>query len=113
MKLFEFLDARVSNPSMWPRNQYVDHPGWASLYVRVTKRIINHQVVDPVIDLANIAAEKPGNGAFRKLVSDLRERYPQATLFVESVLGERFKDGLLRMGFTQKPHEPSFYLLPE
>lgn len=113
MKLLEFVDSRIARPNEWPRNMYVIHPEWASLYVRVTKRYLGGEMRDPVIDLANIAANNPGNGAFRKLVAELRSKYPQATLFVESVLGERFKDGLLRMGFTQKPHEPSFYLLPE
>lgn len=110
--IFEFIDSRIARPNVWPRNQHVTHPDWKTLYVRVTKRPLDGEIRDPVIDLANIEAKRPGKGAFRALVADLRKMYPQASIFVESVQPERFQAGLLRMGFTQRDGEPSYYLLP-
>lgn len=112
MNLFEFIDSRIARPTVWPRNLHVTYPGWSSLYVRVTKRYLGGVIREPVIDLASIEAKDPGKGAFRSLVAELQKAYPQATLFVESVQPERFKAGLLRMGFAQRDEEPSFYLLP-
>jgi len=113
MGLLQFIDSRIARPTVWPRNLHVSHPGWNSLYVRVTKRFLGGEIREPVIDLASIEAVEPGKGAFRALVAELQKLYPQATLFVESVQPERFKAGLLRMGFLQRDHEPSFYLLPK
>jgi len=114
VKLLEFIDSRIARPTVWPRNQHVTHPGWKEMYVRVTKRYLGGQIREPVIDLAAIEAIHPGKGAFRALVTELRKLYPQASIFVESVQPERFKAGLLRMGFTQRENdEPSYYLLPE
>lgn len=112
MDIFAFIDSRIARPTVWPRNQHVSHPDWKTLYVRVTKRPLDGEVRDPVIDLANIEAKRPGKGAFRALVADLRKMYPQASIFIESVLGDRFQEGLLRMGFVKRGDEPSYYLLP-
>lgn len=113
MNIFEFIDSRIARPTVWPRNQHVSHPDWNTLYVRVTKRPLDGEIRDPVIDLASIEAKRPGKGAFRALVTDLRKMYPQAAIFIESVLGDRFQEGLRRMGFTQRDGEASYYLLPE
>lgn len=112
MDIFAFIDSRIARPNVWPRNQHVSHPDWKTLYVRVTKRALDGEIRDPVIDLANIEAKRPGKGAFRALVADLRKMYPQAWIFVESVQPERFKEGLLRMCFIQRDGEPSFFLPP-
>jgi hypothetical protein len=113
MKFQEFIDSRIARPQTWPRNQYVEHKNWESLYVRVTKRPIGGVLYDPVIDLANITAKNPGNGAFRMLVGEIRREWPKATIFVESVLDERFRGGLLRMGFKRiEGEDANFYLPP-
>lgn len=112
MKLDEFIAPRLEDLRMFPRNAYVKHPGWKHLYVRVSQRFVNNQELRTVIDLANLEALKPGNGAFRKLIDHLKKTYPGCTIYVEQVMEERFMAGLLRMGFTQKGSEPSFYLLP-
>jgi len=92
------------------RNAYIHHRGWDSLYVRRTQRF-----GFPTIDLANITAAKPGNGAFTKLVKHLRTEYPQLGIFVECVLNKRFEEKLKRMGFDC-PHPSdmgaSFWLSP-
>lgn len=111
--LDEFISSRIGNPKVFPRNQYVSHPGWESLYVRCTSRLLDGKTWSPVIDLANIQAETPGNGAFGELVDHLQETYPEAVIYVEQVLPDRFMQGLLRMGFKQKGEERSFYLLPK
>lgn len=111
--LDEFIAPRLKELRMFPRNAYVKHPGWKSLYVRVSQRYIDGRVLRMVIDLANIEAFKPGTGAFRNLVTHLRKTYPQATIYVEQVLSQRFQEGLLRLGFTRRgDFEPSYYLLP-
>jgi hypothetical protein len=109
----EFVAPRVDNPRIFPRNAYVDHPGWKSLYIRVTKRYIDKKTLIMVIDLANIEAIEPGKGTFRKLVAHIQETYPSMTIFVESVLEPRFGYGLWRMGFEKVDSHNSFYLSPK
>jgi len=111
-KLDDFIAPRIKDPVLRPRNAYVKHKGWKHLYIRVGQRYIDSQICRMVIDLANIEALKPGKGAFRNLVEHLRKTYPEATLFVESVLTEQFEEGLKRLGFTQYRDQPSYYLLP-
>lgn len=77
-----------------PPNSYVLFPGFEELYVR---KFVRHGF--PTIDIANVTALKPGNGAFTFLVRHIRERYPDRGIFVESVLNERFEGKLRAMGF--------------
>lgn len=84
-------------------NAWVVFEGFHEIYVRVGKRYIGDQLVD-TIDLANLNAKNPGSGAFKNLVKYLEGTYPEYTIYVESVLTQRFCDGLLRMGFTQQEH---------
>jgi hypothetical protein len=112
MKLDEFIAPRLKDLRMSPRNQYVDHPGWKSLYVRVSQRIYDHKMLT-VIDLANMEAEETGKGTFRKLIVHLQTTYPDFPIYVEQVLTDQFMGGLLRLGFKRKNEiEPSFFLLP-
>jgi len=94
MKLDEFIAPRLKDIWMFPRNQYVEHPGWKSLYVRVSQRLVDHGM-RTVIDLANIESDEPGRGAFRELVAHLRKTYPDFPIYVEQVLTPRFEEGLL------------------
>ena len=80
-------------------NAYVRSPGFRSLYVRMGSRYINGTKHLCVLDIANVTAKKPGNGAFSKLVEDIHHR--GITLYVENVLNERFAAKLLRMGFIR------------
>ncbi len=104
MTLDEFIaestersDVRLST------NGWVSEHGFKSLYVRRTGRWLEDRWVD-CLDLANITASKPGNGAFKALVARLRLAHPELTLFVEAIGTKRFMDGLLRMGFV-RTHE--------
>lgn len=92
------------------RNAYVRHPGFSRLYVRSTRRFGAE-----VIDLANLEAEIPGNGAFTALVAHIRTTYPDLGIYVECVLTERFGEGLLALGFSPCHVGLSFcyYLAPE
>ena len=109
----EFIAPRLKDLRLWPRNMYVAHPGWKSLYVRVSQRYIDCQLIRTVIDLANLEAATPGRGTFKKLVAHIRVNYPETTIFVESVLEERFGHGLMRMGFAKVDGLNNFYLIPE
>lgn len=92
-------------------NAWVDCDGFKGMYVRVSPRSIHGKIVN-VIDLANIEADEPGKGTFRRLVSRLTESWPQYTIHVENALAEKFRGGLLRMGFKET-NIPYCYYLPK
>lgn len=95
--LYAFIKA--AQKSFAVNRAYVSFPGFSSLYVRVAKRYINGEYVN-TIDLAAITAEKPSHGAFKNLIKYLNHAFPEYGIYVESVLTERFKEGLLKLGFT-------------
>ena len=80
-------------------NLYVRERGFTSLYVRMTSRWIDQKWHNPTLDLANITASRPGNGAFTALIARLRREYPGMTLYVESASAEQFQKKLVRLGF--------------
>jgi hypothetical protein len=106
------LDAFIVQAlSSWPHNAWVREPGFASLYVRISKRTISGET-RTVLDLASMEAKKPGKGNLTKLVTRLREAYPDLPLYVECVVNPRLPTMLVdRLGFTPDPNSPdSFYL---
>ena len=107
--LDEFI-TRTSKGDL-PFNAYVNAPGFATFYVRRSSRVLDGELVDHVLDLANIEAEVPGNGAFTKLTTSLIKR--GIPLYVENVLNSRFDKKLLSLGFTRldSPGAPSFFKL--
>jgi len=93
------------------RNSYT-HWGELTVYMRVGPRYIDGVKHDRVIDIANVQAKHTGRGTFKKFVKFLRDTFPEYALYVESVLTDRFSDGLLRMGFTlSKVYSNCFYML--
>jgi hypothetical protein len=97
------------------RNAYVEHPDWADLYIRHTKRFVERIYYPKVVDLANIRAKNPRTGAFTRLVSHLREKYPDMGIFVESVLNRSFAEKLPSLGFKYVgPSEfcPCYFMPP-
>lgn len=93
-------------------NAYVDEPGFDSLYVRMSVRFFNGVRYEDVLDLANITAERPGDGAFTRLVERLHTQ--GLTLYVECVTRQRFAKKLLRMGFLPANSSPDcFYMLAQ
>lgn len=97
--LDEFIAAYGTRKYM--PNLYVREKGFTHFYVRMSPRIFREGPRNPTLDLANIEARYPGNGTFKRLVARLRQQYPHMTLFVEAVMIQRFREGLLRMGFKQ------------
>lgn len=104
MTLIEFIERNKFRP-VWPLNAYVDAPGFESFYVRMTTRYFNRRTIKPVLDIANITAEKPGNGAFKALLNTLWELYPNLSIYVESVQSEQFQ------GFFRR--HPCFVEVPD
>lgn len=108
MTLDEFIQKHQDDKLIWP-NAWVNCDGFSGMYVRVNERSINGEMLK-IIDLANIKAKEPGKGTFRRLISHLTKSWPEYTIHVESVLSERFKDGLIRMGFKNTTIPNNFYL---
>lgn len=97
----------------FPRNSHVSAYGFASMYVRMTKRWIEGDLFEPVLDLAAIEARHPGQGSFTKLIPKLRQEYPALNIFVEQT-HERFGAHLLKMGFSKldpQVHGESYFLV--
>jgi hypothetical protein len=95
------------------QNAYVSYPGFRQLYIRVTKRVIAGQM-RVTIDLANLVADQPGNGAFTDLLGHLQANYPSFGIFVECVQSDRFQQGLLKRGFVEvEGHPACFWMDPK
>lgn len=84
---------------------YVRHPDFKHLYVRVADVAVRfdgdgtHYRCTKVIQIANIEAKRPGNGAFTRLVEQLiQDGY---AVHVELAHELRFQQKLLALGFTQ------------
>lgn len=106
--LDEFLEKkRISN-------SYIKHPDFSDLYVR--KNPIYIQIdgkfcyCENVLTIARIIAKKKGQGAFSRLLADLKQR--GLAVHVECVQNLRFAKHLARIGFQRvnEHHEgaPSF-----
>ena len=100
MTLEEFI--KMGKQRRFLSNEWVTAEGFSGLYVRFGQRYIDGERVKDVLDLSNMTAEVPGNGAFTRLLKFLREEHPELTLYVENVMTARFGDRLMRMGFTQE-----------
>lgn len=106
--LKDHIDHYIDKPNTPGSNAYVYHPDFDSLYIRVSKRILGNSLsFVKTIDIANITANEPGSGCFKKLVQYLLDEY-KVTVFVENALTPRFQKGLVRMGFTPS-HTPMCY----
>lgn len=91
----------------YPQNRlWLCQPGFARFYVRKslwqpTPALESRHC----IELANIQAYKPGEGAFKALISEVRSRYRCHYVLAECVLTDRFIGGLKRIGFV--PLDPA------
>lgn len=104
--LDEFLHSKM-------KNSYVDHEEFESIYVRsndIYVEIDGEQYwCDRVIQIANITAKQPGNGAFTRLVEQLVE-YGLA-IYIENVHFLRFRNKLISMGFTRVNRGSGYHYL--
>lgn len=98
------IDEFLGTSTLSPNNSYIDHPDFASLYVRKGK--IGVGIKDDgfywcnkCITIANIAAKNPGKGAFTSLVADLVHK--GWAIYVENARNPQFRDSLLNRGWTQ------------
>jgi len=109
--LEEFL-ASAMKRGAWPARGYVKEAGFSDLYVRYTTHYIGRGK-RKVLDIANVNAARPGNGAFTALMRKLALLYPHLHLRVECVLTERFAKTLVeKYGFHPDANDMnSYYLL--
>jgi hypothetical protein len=109
--LDEFIEATTTR--RFPRNAYVSHPGFKELYVRRTKRLLNGEWFEHVLDIARVEVRRPGQGTFKNLVTSLLDR--GIPVYVECVQNTWFAEKLEEMGFTRvagTSGPPSFFKLP-
>lgn len=109
--LDEFLLRASKN--QFARSSWVIEPGFSELYVRIDRRRFQEtdwSIVD-VLNIANVTAESPGQGAFTRLAGRLLRE--GRILFVENVLNPRFARKLAALGFTRTGSGfPCFYKFP-
>lgn len=100
MNLNEFLASPL-------RNSYIKEWEGSTFYViylRKGRRMIDGIVYEKVLDLANIAARKPGKGAFAHLHSRIRDTIKLLGfdgIYVESILNDRFTLYMERLGYIR------------
>ena len=97
----------------WPKSAYVEEPEFSHLYVRYGRKFLLGAWHDNFLDIANVEAVSPGNGAFSRLLEKVQADWPDTGIYVECVLNARFAAWLLRWGFESNGLilSPSFYLL--
>src|SRR5262245_21578654 len=101
MRLSEFLNPKLSK-SVVKRNEWIEENG-LRIYLRKTHRTFEGTLCHPAeglpfIDIGNITADRPGDGAFTAFRAVME---PQYNLYVESVLNERFGKYLERHGYKK------------
>lgn len=119
MTLDEFIErglCKLENLG-WPSNSHVEEPGWDTLYVRLTRRLVDGVYYQPVLDLANLVVveELRGTGVFTKTVEKIRKTWPDLHIYVENVLEPRFdrhltKEGYCRVGEVRDIGSSSYFL---
>lgn len=98
--LDQFIQQSMARGINFPNNAWVRQVGFVGLYVRLTKRTVDMELMSPVLDIANVTARTPGKGTFTKLIKRLRTEYPHLHICVEQT-HVRFGDYLVRkLGFV-------------
>ena len=87
----------------FPFVSYIEHPDFSDLYVRSSyiHVIMDDEVwrCEPVLQIGNIKAKDPGQGAFTAFVEHVVAL--DRAIYVECVHNERFQRKLLEMGFVE------------
>ena len=103
------------------RNGYICEPGFYDLYVRKSVRLLDNPsstcktdkfIKYKAFDIASVEVFDKGKGTFKKFVARLRRDYPEFAIYVENVQPEKFKEGLVRMGFVRCKGVDACFLLP-
>lgn len=97
-----------------PVRAYIQEPGFNTMYVRLSARRIDGELVFPVFDVASVEANKKGAGVFTKFIKDIRSSFPDLPIIVESVVNRRFANYLPKLGFEiyQDGLSPTFLWRP-
>lgn len=99
MNFSEFLevpkDPRRINFSSW-----VYHPGFKGLYLRYGRKVVDQEIVFPVLTIATVETIEKGKGTFKKFIEFLRTDHHTLHLYVENA-HLQFGEGLVRMGFRR------------
>ncbi len=95
------------------KNEWVQEFGFDALYVRHSFRLIEDEL-KPTLELANMKASAPGEGAFTTLIDQVQIHFPNLWIYVENVQHPRFMRKLEQLGFTRDLlyREPCYYLEP-
>lgn len=80
------------------QSTYVNHPGFSSLCLRVGPIYIDGDFIE-AIQVVNLTAKKPGQGAFSELINHMMMTHSEFDIYVESVVTDYFAEKLSRMGF--------------
>ena len=100
MHLSEFVNLPIKMATVSNR-MWVEFKGFDDLYVRHGGFCVNSEWMKNTIQIANVTATNPGNGAFKKLVAYLQKNFSELVIIVECVNSKQFATGLLKMGFTE------------
>lgn len=95
--LSEFL----KNLNTIPRNSYINHENFSSLYMRKGHYRANDKIEKITIQIANIESYEPGKGAFTELCNEIKTLHPTVPIIVENVLNVRFRKKLVNLGFIK------------
>lgn len=94
MRLIELPATRIRRPVD------LDEPGFDVLAAEVVKRYVDGRRCQ-VLMITDVFATVPGQGSFWRLVVGFRAVWPGMPIVVVNVATERFKAGLVRMGFRE------------
>lgn len=98
---------------MFHVRSHTRHRRFSELYVRHGWRALKPGFFFRPLEIARIEAVETGKGAFKELFAQLKKRYPLLPIYVESVLTQQFKNGLLRLGFEKRDLAQNFVYLPK
>jgi hypothetical protein len=105
MNLHEFLSSNK-------RNAWIEEPG-LEIYVRRTIRFLGSRKVE-ILDIANVSAEKPGQGYFTEFLShaEVITNSLGISIYIENIMDERFEHFFIKRGYKKvtKEYPPSYVL---
>lgn len=95
-------------------NLHIREPGFATLYVRYGRRILDHTVYYDVFDISSVEVEERlrGTGVFTRFVEKFLKDYPGVHIYVENAAPRLGLLLLRRLGFVRHEfNQDCFYKL--